>query len=109
MKECVGAYITDPQVSVREAAVELLSRLVRQDATMIEHYLPTIFERTRVRLEQFCRLIFIHRSKDASVLVRRKTVRLLREIVEHGSVANRDGEVLGVLLARMTYQDLTNV
>ena len=61
VKECVGAYITDPQVSVREAAVELLSRLVRQDATMIEHYLPTIFERTRVRLEQFCRLMFSHR------------------------------------------------
>lgn len=43
-------YIVDPQTNVREGAMDLLSRLVKQLPASIVTYLPSVIERTRVRV-----------------------------------------------------------
>ena len=48
VKETVRVYVLDLQINVRESAIDLLGRIVKQRPDLIDLYLPMLFERTRV-------------------------------------------------------------
>ena len=41
-------YVLDLQINVREAAIDLLGRIVKQRPDLIDSYLPMLIERIRV-------------------------------------------------------------
>lgn len=89
VKRAVSDRFIDSQISVREAAVELVGRFVLQRPDLIDHYFD----------------IFMQRLKDSGTSVRKRVIRILGDICIQQQGYHRIPEICARVLGRIRQQE----